>query len=95
MEPGPVLSGTDFEVEERYSLESNRPVRRDYEEGYRYRIVSSATYLRYVAEPERDRDESQFMRDSSTARSCSPSFSLSTSAGNSSQPRKRLFLLAI
>jgi uncharacterized integral membrane protein len=59
-EYGPQLSGTDFEVGERYSLAANRPLRRYYEEGYRYLIVSSALYERYLAEPERYRDESQF-----------------------------------
>jgi uncharacterized integral membrane protein len=59
-EYGPPLSGTDFKVEERYSLAANRPLRRYYEEGYRYLIVSSAIYERYMAQPERYRDESQF-----------------------------------
>ena len=59
-EYGPPLSGTDFHVEERYSLAADRPLRRYYEEGYRYLIASSAIYERYLAEPERYRDESEF-----------------------------------
>ena len=59
-EYGPPLGGTDFDVEERYSLAANRPLRRYSEEGYRYLIVSSAIYERYLAEPERYQDESQF-----------------------------------
>jgi hypothetical protein len=59
-EYGPPLSGTEFKAEERYSLAANRSLRRYYEEGYHYLIVSSAIYERYMAQPERYRHESQF-----------------------------------
>src|SRR4030095_3908150 len=54
------LPGTGLVVYERYSLAPNRTPEDFYREGYRYLVVSSAMYERYMAEPQRYASEVSF-----------------------------------
>lgn len=57
------LPGNDFIVYERYSLAPGRSPDDYYRDGYRYLVVSSAMYERYLAEPARYASEAGFYRE--------------------------------
>lgn len=54
------LGGTNYIVFEQFSLASGRTIDDYSHEGYRYLVLSSAVYGRYLAEPERCRIEVEF-----------------------------------
>jgi dolichyl-phosphate-mannose-protein mannosyltransferase len=57
------LAGTRFLVSQSFSVATGKTLA-DYErEGYRYLVVSSAIYLRYVTQPDRHPAEASFYRD--------------------------------
>jgi 4-amino-4-deoxy-L-arabinose transferase-like glycosyltransferase len=57
---GAFLSGTDFQVDQQFSLAADRDLGDYYREGYQYLVVSSSIYNRYFAEPERYSREVDF-----------------------------------
>ncbi|MCS7177935.1 MAG: glycosyltransferase family 39 protein [Anaerolineae bacterium] len=54
------LGGTDYIVFEQFSLATGRTLEDYYREGYRYLVLSSAVYRRYLAEPDRCKTEVEF-----------------------------------
>jgi hypothetical protein len=55
-----MLSGTDFQVNQKFSLATDEDLSDYYQEGYQYLVVSSNVYDRYFAEPERYTKEVNF-----------------------------------
>jgi hypothetical protein len=60
---GAPLAATPFVGEERYSLATSGGLRSYCDAGYRFIIVSSALYSRYLAEPQRYRSETAFYEE--------------------------------